>query len=438
MTIADSLQQLKMQMKNELTDRQSEFLMYGRSSSMEKGEINRLCRQVSIESPNMLHRDRECVYNAIVPVEEVPPKGARILVVYAGACYRRTREVSNTSTSSQDQMSREMSDISITAAALAQMQASGSYGRADSIGQNSPINCGYRDAALFPGFEVAGVIETLGSELKSDCGFTVGQRVIIYPYEGVPAGYSELFVVPELKYLIPIPDNLELSVAAMLPTGALLAMSSILSAHKIIDNLHKKRNDGNKAIKLLIVGTGGLALWAVRIAAQHFYHKDSKQKVEITVASLRDEGLELAKHEFENINVVQWSEDLYEKQLIERTVDACNGLVDIVIDFGTTSRSLHRSLQCLSEGGVVLISDETAEKLLPKFSRRADERKVHIEPVPMGTIEQLHEIVKLVANKEIKPPPHSVFPAEEAAEVIRKLVHSEIPGRAILQFHDIE
>jgi D-arabinose 1-dehydrogenase-like Zn-dependent alcohol dehydrogenase len=92
---------------------------------------------------------------------------------------------------------------------------------------------------------------------------------------------------------------------------------------------------------------------------------------------------------------------LYEKQLIERTVDACNGLVDIVIDFGTTSRSLHRSLQCLNEGGVVLISDETAEKLLPKFSRRAEERKQHIEPVPMGTVEQLHEVVKLVASGEV-------------------------------------
>lgn len=48
------------------------------------------------------------------------------------------------------------------------------------------------------------------------------------------------------------------------------------------------------------------------------------------------------------VNIVQWGEDLYEKQLIERTKDACCGLVDIVINFGTTSRSLHRSLQCLN------------------------------------------------------------------------------------------
>lgn len=257
--------------------------------------MNKLCRQVSIESPNLLYKD--CVYNAIVQVPDTPPNGARILIVYAGACYRKNRETSTSSISSISELTRELSDISITAATLRQMQASGSFGRLDQIGQATPANAGYRDAALFPGFEVAGVIESLGSDLGEDCGYKVGQRVILYPYEGLPAGYSELFVVPELKYLIPIPDNLSLSIAAMLPTGALLAMSSIISAQKVIDNLQKKRNDG-KPIKFLIVGTGGLALWAVKFASQHFYKQDSRNKIELTVASLRDEGLEIAKHEF--------------------------------------------------------------------------------------------------------------------------------------------
>lgn len=259
--------------------------------------MNKLCRQVSIESPNLLNKD--CVYNAIVAVADTPPKGARILVVYAGACYRKNRETSCTSISSMSsELSRELSDISITAATLKQMQASGSFGRLDQMGQSAPANCGYRDASLFPGFEVAGIIESLGTELGEDCGYKVGQRVILYPYEGIPAGYSELFVVPELKYLVPVPDNLELSIAAMLPTGALLAMSSILSAQKIIDTLHKKRGN-EKPIKMLIVGTGGLALWAVRIAEQHFFTKESRSGIELTVASLRDEGLQLVKNELE-------------------------------------------------------------------------------------------------------------------------------------------
>lgn len=38
---------------------------------------------------------------------------------------------------------------------------------------------------------------------------------------------------------------------------------------------------------------------------------------------------------------------------------------------------------------------------------------------------------------QIEPPPHSVFPAEEACEVVRKLCQSEIEGRAILRFHSV-
>lgn len=98
---------------------------------------------------------------------------------------------------------------------------------------------------------------------------------------------------------------------------------------------------------------------------------------------------------------MQWNEDLYEKQLIERTKDACKGLVDIVIDFGTTSRSLHRSLQCLNTKGVVLVSEEVAERLLPKFSRLATDRQQKIEAVSNGTVEQLQQLVQNVASGEV-------------------------------------
>lgn len=76
-------------------------------------------------------------------------------------------------------------------------------------------------------------------------------------------------------------------------------------------------------------------------------------------------------------------------------------MVDIVIDFGTTSRSLHRSLQCLTKGGIVLLTEEVGEKLLPKFSKRAEERDQKMQAVPNGTIEQLSQLVELVAKKKV-------------------------------------
>lgn len=213
-------------------------------------------------------------------------------VVYAGACYRRQKSPSISS----------MSSISSDLSELAHQMSVGSPHSSSA----SPAHHGYRDGALFPGFEVAGVIEELGPSITSDKskGFYVGQRVVLYPFDDVPNGYAEYIVVPELKYLIPIPDTLPLSVAAMLPTGALLAMNTVFEAQEIVSNLLKEREAAHLAApettpsplcRILIVGTGGLALWAVRIAAYHFHQLESSKKVQITVASLRDEGFMLAK-----------------------------------------------------------------------------------------------------------------------------------------------
>ncbi|XP_059490925.1 quinone oxidoreductase [Neocloeon triangulifer] len=367
--------------------------------------MNKLCRQVSIESPGATIKD--CVFSFEVPVPDVPPRGARIRVACAGACYRLHRTPSLCSVSSNS--SDKSFDLPL---------------------YQSPAHQGVRDAALYPGFEVAGIIESLGSEATVDSPLKVGDRVVIFPYEGVPHGYAEYITVQDLKYLVKVPDRVPLSVAAMLPTGALLAMNTVIHAREYTDQLLKERGE-NARVKILVVGTGGLALWALRIVSYEF--KDIENQMCISVATLRDEGFQLAK-ENHRVNLVQWNEDVYEKQLIERTIDSCKGEVDIVIDFGTTSRSLHRSLQCLNKGGVVFISAEVAERLMPKFSKRAEEKEQCIRPVDMGSIEQLEELVELVSNGKIIPPPHSVFPADQATEVIQKLCHCEIPGRAILQF----
>ncbi|CAH0401771.1 unnamed protein product [Chilo suppressalis] len=382
--------------------------------------MSKLCRQVSIESPGPTLKEG-CVFSFDVPVPEVPPCGARIRVVYAGACYRahRTRSASicsQSSVSSVGSLSGEMESFAIHSA--------------------TPSHIGLRDGALFPGYEVAGVVDAIGKAAECPPSIKEGTRIVLYPYEGVPHGYADYIVVPDFKCLVPVPESLPLSVAAMLPTGALLAMNTVFTARECLNAVLEGPQSKEKAT-VLIVGTGGLALWALRIATHYYERGPHHNKISITVATLKDEGFILAS-QTDQIKVVQWSEDLYEKQLIERTTDACGGPVHVVINFGTTSRSLHRSLQCLAQGGVVLVTEDVGEKLLPKFAKKAEEMGVHIMVVPNGSIDQLRDLVTLVANGEIKPPPHSVFPAEEAQEVVRKLCNSEIQGRAILKFHNID
>lgn len=244
--------------------------------------MNKLCRQVSIESPGPALKD--CVFSLVVPVPETPRNGARVKVVCAGACYRRHRSPSISSISS---VSSDLNEL---------IAVAGSSPPAPQIA--SPAHHGLRDGALFPGFEVAGIIDELGEDVedvKNDEQLYIGQRVVIYPFEGVPNGYAEYIVVPHLKYLIPIPDKLPLAVSAMLPSGALLAMNAILIAQSIITELINNPADDGTDKCILIVGTGGLALWAVRIAEYYFNQVNHRNRVLITVASLRDEGLLLAK-----------------------------------------------------------------------------------------------------------------------------------------------
>lgn len=48
--------------------------------------------------------------------------------------------------------------------------------------------------------------------------------------------------------------------------------------------------------------------------------------------------------------------------------------------------------------GVVLISKEVSDRLLPKFSRLLTERQQSVEPVEYGSIEELKELVENVAK----------------------------------------
>lgn len=63
--------------------------------------------------------------------------------------------------------------------------------------------------------------------------------------------YAEYIIVQDLKHLVKVPDHVSLSVAAMLPTGALLAMNTVIHAREYTDLLLKERGDNGKKIIFL-------------------------------------------------------------------------------------------------------------------------------------------------------------------------------------------
>jgi len=364
--------------------------------------------QVSIESPGPTMKG--CVFNFDVPMPEVPPSGARIKVRCAGVCYRSTRSISINSGASLASIGSDSSSCS---------------------------NRGVRDTSLFPGFEVAGQIESFGENVNPNCGLKVGDNVIVYPYIGCPEGYAEFVSVEDVKFLVKVPEQVSMPVASMLPSGGLWAMNTVFTARQYVERLLAERGDAGK-VNVLVVGTGGLALWAIRIGRHFFPEWTEGQSVRLTVAVLRDEGLQnIIEQEHHKLNIVQWSEDCYETQLIERTIDACEGRVDIIIDFAANPRSLNRSLKCLSKGGTIVIGAETAQRHVSRFETVAQANEQTIVPVEMGSLEQLHALVDLISSNKVEPPPYAMFPSDEAETVFMKLGRAKIHGRAILQFPDV-
>lgn len=351
----------------------------------------KLCRQYSIESPNPA--PAESVFCFEVPVPEVPESGALVQVTCAGVCYKKR--------SSTDGCTPPP----------------------------SPSIQGIRDSALFPGYEVAGVIDSLGPDVPSDCEISVGDKVVVYPFEQLQLenGYAEYISVPDVKYLVKVPASVPLSVAAMMPTGALWAMNAVHTLTQCV-NQYVANND---KCNILIVGTGGLALWTLRIA-NHLL-ADHRNDVRLTIAALKDERITLAQ-EHGRCKVVSWSEEVYESLLIERTLMACKGEVDIALDFGSTPRTISRLIKCMKEGGTVLVGADPlgAEA---KHAQQLQSRNISLQAVSMGSLEQLQELMTLVAEGKVIPPKYTVFPVENASEVLRRLSKSQIDGRAVLEFN---
>ena len=98
-------------------------------------------------------------------------------------------------------------------------------------------------------------------------------------------------------------------------------------------------------VNVLVVGGGGLGLWTIRLA-QHLLGSLSSS-VRLFVADNSIDKL-LSAQDHGCYDIIHWNEEDHEQYIVERTLDACRGGVDIIVDYVSSPRTMKRSLKVLN------------------------------------------------------------------------------------------
>ncbi|KAL8611682.1 hypothetical protein ACOMHN_054663 [Nucella lapillus] len=337
--------------------------------------------EVQVMSPpssaSMAHPLSELCSSASLTVPETPKEGVVIKVDYIGACF------------AEGQIRRK------------------------------------RIRPRFPGMEVAGTIHDIGHNLPN-CNFMPGDKVILFPDDSLAeSGYAEYLAIDDTCQVMQIPQNMSLEVAAMLPGGALSAYAAILAARPHVEKLQQVKS----CVNVLVVGGGGLGLWTIRLA--QLLMGSFSNSVRLFVADNSIDKL-LTAQDHGCYDIVHWNEEDHEQYIVERTLDACRGGVDVIIDFVSNPRTMQRSLKVLNREGLILVGGNSKTEVSISLSALAAKQQ-SIVGIPQGSFNQLQELVSFLAEGKLDPPCYAVFPIEDVKQVFDDFCECRITGRAIFR-----
>ncbi len=297
--------------------------------------------------------------------------------------------------------------------------AAGTFLKVEDRGVKFPIT---------PGHEISGKIEAIGESVS---GFSVGDRVIVYPWIGegsCPAcrvaqenlcdtprtigiyrdgGYSELVLVPNFRYLVKI-DKMDANSSASLACSGLTAYNAV-----------KKATVG-PGESIVIIGAGGLGLMSVQIAR-------AITNSTIVVVDVDDNRLSEAKrlgaHEVVNSSKVDPVEDT------KRLTSSLGA--EAVIDFVNNTRTAPLSINMLRKRGklvMVGLFGGALELSLPIIPLRG----FTITGAYTGSFNDLVDLVNLSKTGKIKSVVNRTYKLGDANQALEDLRAGKIVGRAVL------
>jgi propanol-preferring alcohol dehydrogenase len=282
---------------------------------------------------------------------------------------------------------------------------------------------------LTPGHEIAGVIESIGEDVKE---FAKGDRVLIYPWIGdglCPAcrageenvcdnprslgiyfdgGYAEYVLVPNYRYLIRLDDNIDIN------AGAILGCS-VLTAYGAVRNAMLKPNDN-----VIVVGAGGIGLMAIQSVK-------AVTEARIIAMDIDDKKLQAAKSNGADVIINSKTQDPV-KSVMELTD---NLGADAVLDIVNASKTVETDMKLLRKRGkVVLVGLFGGELRLNLVTMPT--RAYKLMGSYTGTMADLIELVSLAERGIIKPIVSDRFKLEQATEALEKLKAGQVIGRGVI------
>ncbi|XP_035674195.1 alcohol dehydrogenase-like isoform X1 [Branchiostoma floridae] len=349
------------------------------------------------------------------PMPDPPAGGAVVKVVYAGMCH---------------------TDVHVW--------QDGFY-----LGEGKHFRYSERPGFTLPiimGHETSGTVYSFGGD--ADPGdVKVGDNVVVYPWVGcencqacatgnanyckgplkyigpvVDGGYSEYVSVPHPRYLVKVPEGLSMDVAAVLACGGLTAYNGVTTVQPTVEKLSKFR----ERCTLLIVGPGGLGLWAVKLA-KHVLPQGTR----VVCADVDAAKLKIAKDNGCD-DIILWDREADVATTVAATRAVCTDGVDAAIDFVNSSKTFANIQGCLEKCGihaVVGLFGGGGTIPLPTFALQQKQ----VVGVHVGGLHQFRELLDLVAHKQIPAPPLEHHPLEHTWDVLQALQAGKVEGRAV--FH---
>ncbi|MDP1835174.1 MAG: NADP-dependent oxidoreductase [Chlamydiales bacterium] len=251
------------------------------------------------------------------------------------------------------------------------------------------------------GWDASGIVAAVGANVKN---LKVGQKV--YAYFRKPTvqwGTYCQFAVYPAEHVVPIPSNVTLAQASIIPLSGLTAWQALFDNGKV-----------KKGQTVLVhAGAGGVGNYAIQFA--HW----AGAKV-YTTASAKN-------HEYVKRLGADVAIDYNQESFVDRIRKDHPEGVDFVID-GAGGETLEKSYDIIKQGGflasLVAVPDEAKAKAKGITAQ-------HVFVIPNG--KELAEIAKLIEEGKVVPPEVEEMPLQDASKALAKLMQGHTRGKITLK-----